>query len=1502
MLQHESDGQQVLELNIRFDVNLSSAAGTVSVDRHVTYLADSTVRELIEALQQDPSVVPPEWLEVQSHSRMGLYYQSLSTKTDLGVSVMRGGYLPETGLLMHCGLTDGSCLFFEDRTQPRVDRNASDLVIDEELNDASDSDALYLVDERGTQKGRVVKLPLGRRVTYGALSFDADVIVDDQLLGTSEIGVTSMGSHALVDIPDEVGVVSISGNRVKAGQHKLTPGAIVELTRHGESDPRIILSIRSYEGLAAHPRSGRVKFEPSARQGFPRLEALPERYRRVAKRPQAPEAPKLDFVPVLTSLVMAAGLAVFSGYWAFVLISPLVAIPIWWTWRSASKRQQREHEKATKEWLKTSGDAFEKLTEFAGVEEMKLRIQAPPTEYWTLQAYRRLSGLWVRDHIDPDFLQIRVGDMEPLSRYQIELEPGVDINDREFRQLAGNAHRIITREYVRPNLRDVPALVNLSEQNYGIIGPWSQVRASVTDAILQLVCSHSPGVLALALLGPRSTQTSELIEWMKWLPHIRSGSRLMPATRITRGSEAGNAFLRSLLELLSEEREERTENLRHHAVLVVHESAELDQGLLQDVLEASKGAVHLLWLGTGRPLLSKSVTSWLHIPNDVDASEDAIRASLANSTEGLSQEVFFNRVHTDAFRISSQLAPLYDPRVTGASASIPTKVPLSSLGAVTDVVWTEGSAVEHLVVPLGISEEGVFEFDLVTHGPHTLIGGATGSGKSELLQTLVASLMRHHSPDEVALFLVDFKGGSTFQIFSDLPHVVGHVTDLDGPHVDRALAFLRSEIQRRMHIYRGCGNPANYETYRARISSDATGKAVLPRLVVIFDEFATLVKDADERAKRPVLDLAQRGRSLGIHLVLATQSPSADVVDRSVRANVHASIALQTLSAEESENIIQRPEAAAIPKHLQGRALFRHGTAKILEFQTAYAGAPVAAGVNKRDRTVKLVPLELELEGKFPEPASTAQSPEASTATTEIAELLDRIRKVWSFVERNSVRAVVNLQPPLTQIAHRPTPRPEFDNTAERHSHMRTVPWGLRDRPAQGDQSIFHADFTSGVAVVGGPARSGKTTSLLSLGWNWTVTTRKQVVVVDGGGSLSEEVRRLGLGWHLVACSDSTEITRTIDRFHRVLSRNMQPGTHSEPQVLLLVDGFERLMSLLSASRSAVWFDKFRDLVRYGRDYGIALALSVSSVARIGQEIGPDLGSTISLWENYEKYGTPVDERQPGIGYTTDGDLVQVFFDDLGNQSAPELKNLDRPIVAPEALDISIVLETFECDWSEIVIGTDDIAGAPITVDLLRSPLLVAGHARSGKSSLLRSIAMQLRGGGSGGGRVAILSSSIRSTDPDFVVISEEEINEVRNNVHGVAEEALKLLRARAVISIGGRFAIFVDDVNQRANTASWPSVIQALLDSDRIVLVWAFMPHQRLGPNQIGNFHPTVILQPNPRLEVDEGSSLLSVPLQHRPWTKYEPGQGIFVSGSSQQVIFAAKVPAKSSRFDTAE
>ena len=375
---------------------------------------------------------------------------------------------------------------------------------------------------------------------------------------------------------------------------------------------------------------------------------------------------------------------------------------------------------------------------------------------------------------------------------------------------------------------------------------------------------------------------------------------------------------------------------------------------------------------------------------------------------------------------------------------------------------------------IGESMDGPFRIDLRRDGPHGLIAGTTGAGKSELLQSLVASLAVANRPDALTFVLIDYKGGAAFAQCERLPHTVGMVTDLDTHLVERALASLGAELRRREHQLASAG-AKDIDDYVDLLTGDPT-LAAMPRLVIVIDEFASMVRELPDFVTGMV-NIAQRGRSLGIHLILATQRPSG-VVSPEIRANTNLRIALRVTDSSESTDVIDAPDAGRISKMTPGRAYARLGHSSLVAFQTGRIGGR-RPGTASRDA---LRPWVTEADWASlgrPAPVRPRQPVVADAEITDLQVLVEEVRAAAVRAGRpGAAQPVAPALPESLLLAEielatpgRGTPVP----SPSRRSRSRTCPPSRPGGPPVLD--LAHFDH---LYVVGAP-RSGRSQALRTI-------------------------------------------------------------------------------------------------------------------------------------------------------------------------------------------------------------------------------------------------------------------------------------------------------------------------------------------------------------------------------------------------------------------------------------
>ena len=510
-------------------------------------------------------------------------------------------------------------------------------------------------------------------------------------------------------------------------------------------------------------------------------------------------------------------------------------------------------------------------------------------------------------------------------------------------------------------IEGLPLVANLLACPLGYVGPRKLVLEQLQILISQLSFFHSYHDLQIISILPQ--EEKEAWDWLRWLPH--AVLKEVNVRGLVYDQRSRDQVLNSLYQILKQrEAQRKSRELAegqafrpHYLVLITDESLILDHVIMEYFSEnPSHLGCSLIFVQDVLSSLSENVQTVVSI-------KDKEHGQLLLE-EGHLREQNFQLDHFpsrfDKERWARRLASLH--HVENLRSSIPDQVGFMELyesEKVEDLKvadrWQGNTPYKTLSVPIGFRGKGdVVSLDLheKAHGPHGLVAGTTGSGKSELIQTYILSLALNFHPHDVAFLLIDYKGGGMAHLFKDLPHLLGTITNLDGNQSMRALASINAELKRRQRLF--AQHEVNHiNQYQKKVKLGQASEP-LPHLFLISDEFAELKSNQPEFMKE-LVSTARIGRSLGIHLILATQKPSG-VVDEQIWSNSRFKLALKVADRSDSMEMLKTADAADITQ--VGRAYLQVGNNEVYElFQSAYSGADYRE--NKTDAGIEDQPLYL---------------------------------------------------------------------------------------------------------------------------------------------------------------------------------------------------------------------------------------------------------------------------------------------------------------------------------------------------------------------------------------------------------------------------------------------------------------------------------------------------------------------------------------------------------------
>jgi len=739
------------------------------------------------------------------------------------------------------------------------------------------------------------------------------------------------------------------------------------------------------------------------------------------------------------------------------------------------------------------------------------RVSSPPPQA-LFDIVRTPMRLWERRRGNTDFLDVRIGTGERPCR-PINITDGAGSTQQLDSFMVAEAEILKRRYSAAP---DMPITVPLDAAgNVSIVGTREFAVALTRNILAAATAFHSPEDLGIAISAPEHHRDDW--QWAAWLPHLADQGQ-SDSTGLVRRIAPD---IRALADVLAPDLQQRTKM----AVEARKTDASLGQALSRLlVVSDSHGGQ-----STELPLADKFVEparlglTVLHLVHERGQEPSDVSVRISQTPAGFEVQNYRNDpVHPEtttgtldeldpatATALAREMAPLrlsadsleHSGSVEGAQSFLE-MLGLSHRLDRADVerTWRPRTEADFLRVPLGPDDRGkptvldLKESAQFGMGPHGLCIGATGSGKSEMLRSLVFGLLATHSPDMLAMVLVDFKGGATFAPFEGAPQVTGIITNLsdDLSLIERVYASLNGEILRRQEVLKAAGNIANITDYQIhRTERLARGEAMepLPHLVIIIDEFGELLTARPDFIDL-FLSIGRIGRSIGVHLLLSSQRVEGGKL-RGLETYLSYRIGLRTLSESESRTVLDTPDAFHLPP-VPGYGYLKVDTTVYSRFKSGYVSGPLEAEEAPEDRE----PAVTELPVVVPVPRYAGDNEAASgvatatktrpgaarrtTGPTVMSTLMDTLRTFPRSVQEiwlPPLPAAIPLDAAVGAV------RPGERGLRLEHGGNLRVPIGLLDDPAKQWQGLWEIDFTAGggnLVVVGGP-QSGRSTVLRTL-------------------------------------------------------------------------------------------------------------------------------------------------------------------------------------------------------------------------------------------------------------------------------------------------------------------------------------------------------------------------------------------------------------------------------------
>lgn len=823
------------------------------------------------------------------------------------------------------------------------------------------------------------------------------------------------------------------------------------------------------------------------------------------------------------------------------------------------------------------------------------------------------STLFDRQPEDDDFLQVRLGVGTIKSSRTIEYKKQERLEIEDDLQLIPQK---IADEFAI--LSNAPVVCNFKDSNsIGIVGT-EEYRFSLMKNIIIDICARQY-YSDVQLFFIASKDHKNMVKWLRFLPHVYN--EIMRSRNIACDDDSKNRIFDFLYKELTQR--EQGERGKHIIVFFYDECGFKEHPISKFKNKLKQMSVTFIFMANASGEIPQGCSSLILL--DSISSGTLVSSSNQDEKTNFTYKVISD---TEAEKVIELLAPVYTEEVS-LESSLTKNISLFemlNMLAVDDLNlkqrWNNSKVYQSMAAPIGVTRNGIVSLDLhdKAHGPHGLVAGTTGSGKSEVLQTYILSIATIFHPYEVAFVIIDFKGGGMVNQFKNLPHLLGAITNIDGKEIDRSLKSIKAELQKRQRLFAEA-DVNHIDKYIQKYKAGQVSTPV-PHLVLIVDEFAELRAEQPDFMKE-LISAARIGRSLGVHLILATQKPSGQVDDQ-IWSNSRFKLCLKVQSQEDSNEVLKSPLAAEIKE--PGRAYFQVGNNEIFElFQSAYSGAPAKMtdasikefALYEVDETGKRTPVFIQRKEKF--------------SDADFTQLEAIVEYVSDYCKCNNIERLANIcLPSLPSIIKYPQMYSKNKNTVE---------IGIYDDPDNQVQEAVRLDIDNKNTLIIGSSQSGKTNLLQSLIRSIavsSVSSNANIYIIDFGSMVLKNFESLD---HVggVVCSSEDEKLKNLFKllFSEISSRKeklvsvgvssyssyVEAGYTDLPHMYLFIDNLTALIELYLEDD-----DSLLNIIREGIAVGISTIVANIQTAGVGYKYLSNFANKIALHCNdITEYGNVFD-------------------------------------------------------------------------------------------------------------------------------------------------------------------------------------------------------------------------------------------------------------------------------------
>lgn len=918
-----------------------------------------------------------------------------------------------------------------------------------------------------------------------------------------------------------------------------------------------------------------------------------------------------DMLRVMPTLIMSLSMLTMTVLW------PILT-------KKYEKKKKIENEKRrVTAYTKYIAESRQKILSSIAQQEQSLTTSYLSADSLASRVFNLDRSLWERSPWHEDYLAVRlgIGNRRLLGK--------ISCPEKKFKvrtdDLEEEMYQLVEDDYL---LKNVPITVKLDEIVTGVIGQRKPVRNMLNIIITQLVTLHCYDECKLYVEFDRSEES--YWRYLYDIPHCWDDD-LENRNIISSAGDLGVAM--PVLSKVFDDRKaafeagELKEYDKRYVIILMNRTLISTNAVIKSIWEYKEYlGISIIAAFDELKFLPRSCTQIIEVG---DTTGRVFNRYSSNSSY---TQFTPDKCSIDMVEMAQSLANIYSESVQkqGALPTLITFMEMMKVGRVEQfnclTRWREHNASQSIDAVLGVDEQGssfILNLHEKSHGPHGLIAGMTGSGKSELIMTLILSLAVNYHPYDVAFILIDFKGGGMAKAFEELPHTVGIITNLDGNEIKRSLASINSELRKRQMLFAAAASAtgeSNIDIYKyQQLYRAGTVREPMPHLFIISDEFAEL-KTQHPDFMTQLVSAARIGRSLGVHLILATQKPSG-VVDDQIWSNSKFRICLKVQDRADSQDVIKRPDAAELST--TGRFYLQVGYNELFETgQSAWSGAPYFPSdsvIKKNDENIVVV-------NSMGQQILSVSSEKAVGTLKQCGKQIDATVKYL-----NGLAAADGIH--LRQMWKEPLPSSMeisaiFVQAGSLDNRIAAI-CGLIDDPDNQDQYPLVVDISKGGNVLlYGISGSGRTTLLCTMIHQLITTYTPEELnlhLIDcGTGSLSafREAPQVG---HSLTVSDASdienlfrllkkEIVHRKERFAQVggeFSAYYSSGNRDIPCIVVFINNYAGFYETYSEKE-----DDMASLSREGSKYGIYFVVAATAGGSVRNRVAQNFKQVYVLQMN----------------------------------------------------------------------------------------------------------------------------------------------------------------------------------------------------------------------------------------------------------------------------------------------